>query len=116
MSYISILNEASQPNGLPISANFVIPSNSASQQLLLVSGTAWASAPGIIGFQILIDGDLVGQTTILANQQGVHLTFPTVFILLNLTLQQNHTLTLQIIPGTYTVTDAGDVFNAALLA
>ncbi len=118
MAVVSILNEVNSKTGLPIHANFTVPSNASAQQILMVTGSGFASQTNVaIGVQVVIEGNTVGEMYLFSNGANTHRAFAPVLIPLGLTPGQTGvTLTLQDDEGTPIVTDSNDWFSAALFA
>jgi hypothetical protein len=45
--------------------------------LIQISGTVWANSVGTAGFNVLLDGDPIGNTVAWFNQTASHMTVPT---------------------------------------
>ncbi len=102
----------SQPGPLPINATFNAPGDS--PMFIEVTGSVWTqSANQMIGIQVALDGNAIGQAQIFSNASATHRTVVPVYIPIKLT-QGQHTLTLSAItPGT-TVSDYNDFYTAVI--
>lgn len=109
MPIVPILNVKGGP--LPVSTQFKSPTDSGA--VIEVSGSLRSTgSPVLIGFNILIDGNVVGKSQIWSNQDDVHRT--TVPVLIPAPEDFNpHTLTLQA-ADTHSIGDQNDYFTANL--
>lgn len=102
----------SQPGPLPITINFKAPSDATA--MLEVNGSIWTqSANSMIGIQIAVDGNAVGQAQIFSNGASTHRAVVPAFIPIQLGYGQ-HSITLSAQPGTSTVSDKNDFYCAVL--
>ena len=110
MPIIPIFNLQSGP--LPISTQFKSPTDSG--VAIEVSGSLRSTgSPVLIGFQILIDGKVVGQSQIWSNADDVHRA--TVPMIVAAPEDYNpHTLTLQVM-NKNSIGDQNDYFTATLV-
>jgi len=110
MAIMPILNLKSGP--LPISAQFKSPTDGVA--VIEVSGSLRSNgSPILIGFQILIDGHIVGASQIWSNADNVHRA--TVPVLVSAPKDFNsHTLTLQPM-NSNSIGDQNDYFTAKLI-
>jgi len=110
MPLIPILNQHSGP--LPVSAQFKSPTDAGAS--IEVSGSVRSTgAPTLIGFQVLIDGKVVGQSNIWSNGDDIHRA--TVPVIVSTPQDFNpHTLTLQPL-NTHSIGDVNDYFTAKLI-
>jgi hypothetical protein len=109
MPIVPILDLTGGP--LPVSAEFKSPTDK--QTFIEVSGSLRSTgSPILIGFQILIDGQVVGKSQIWSNQDDVHrATVPAI-----VAAPQDfntHKLTLQSMDGN-SIGDQNDYFTAKL--
>jgi hypothetical protein len=107
---------------LPQVANMTV---TAPNQLLLVSGSAFAPAGGagrMLRMEILVDANVVGTCSVFANTELIHIPFVPAFIPLTLNPASNpFAVTLRpatsggFFPGGVTETDQNDVFEVTLI-
>jgi hypothetical protein len=97
------------PGPLPITAPFTAEGDG--PVLFFVAGSAWAGVEAKLGFNVLLDGQLVGVCTGYTNEGWSHKTLVPIFLPATLTAGQ-HTLTLEAFPGTNT--DQNDFFTTTL--
>ena len=110
MPIVPIFNSQSGP--LPISQQFKSPTDLG--PLIEVSGSLRSTgSPVLIGFQILIDGKVIGQSQIWSNADDVHRATVPVIIKAPADFN-NHTLTLQPM-NTHSIGDQNDYFTAKLV-
>jgi hypothetical protein len=107
MSVTESLINASGP--LPISAPFTAEGDG--PVLFYVAGSGWANATLKIGFNVLLDGELLGVCVGYTNEGSSHKTMVPLFLPATLTAGQ-HTLTFEAFQGTNT--DVNDFFTATL--
>jgi hypothetical protein len=82
--------------------------------VFIATGTAWStSAPNKIGFEVSLNGAVIGSVTMFANQNSVHMTLPTLFM--NATIPSNQPQKISITALDHTVTDFNDHFVVQLL-
>lgn len=115
MESILLLSQESQPNGLPMTRDFDVRTG-VGAKLLIVSGSAYATAPGHVVVEVLIGANVVGTLRAWAHAANHHVTFPTALIPVSLAEGATYTLTVRELDGSTTVTDHNDHFNAVLLA
>ena len=119
MPFTSVI---SQRGAMPIVANMTV---TAPNQLLLVSGSAFAPAGGagrMLAMEILIDANVVGTCMVFANTELTHVPFVPAFIPLTLNPGSSpFAVTLRpgtaggFSPGGVTATDQNDVFQVTLI-
>jgi hypothetical protein len=119
MPFTSVI---SQRGAMPIVANMTV---TAPNQLLLVSGSAFAPAGGagrMLAMEILIDANVVGTCMVFANTELIHVPFVPAFIPLTLNPGSSpFAVTLRpgtaggFSPGGVTATDQNDVFQVTLI-
>jgi hypothetical protein len=107
---------------LPQVANMTV---TAPNQLLLVSGSAFAPAGGagrMLRMEILVDANVVGTCSVFANTELIHIPFVPAFIPLTLNPASSpFAVTLRpttsggFFPGGVTETDQNDVFEVTLI-
>ncbi len=110
MPFVPIFNLHAGP--LPISAPFKSPTDAGA--VIEVSGSLRSTgSPVLIGFQVLIDGNVVGQSQIWSNADDVHRA--TVPVIVNAPKDYNsHKLTLQSM-NNHSIGDQNDYFTAKLV-
>ena len=97
---------------LPLTANFSSLSDGPVD--VVVTSTAWtATEAGPIGVQVLIDGTLIGNATLLANNITMHMTLPTIVGTANLTSLDGHSVEVSVTTE-ITTTDSNDYFTVNL--
>jgi hypothetical protein len=110
MPMIPIFNQQGGP--LPISAQFKSPTDVGA--VIEVSGSLRSNgSPILIGFEVLIDGTVVGKSLIWSNADNVHRA--TVPVIVNAPKDYNsHKLTLQAM-NSNSIGDQNDYFTAVLV-
>lgn len=105
-----IMNQQQGP--LPVNATFNAPSDA--PMYIEVIGSVWTqTTDSLIGIVIELDGQAIGTAQVFSNAQATHR--PVVPAYLPIQLQQGqHTLTLNPLSGTTTVSDVNDYFTAVL--
>jgi hypothetical protein len=83
-----------------------------STQVLQVSGSAWTNNPGLIGVNIVVDGNNVGACRGFTNEAASHKTLVEQKVILHLT-PGSHQIQLTALNNT-TNTDLNDNFNVLL--
>ncbi len=82
--------------------------------VFIVTATAWTqSAPGMIGYQLLLNGEVIGSCGMFANQNAVHMTLPTLCV--NAMIPSNQPQKVAVVPVGTTVTDGNDFFSVQML-
>jgi len=110
MPIVPILNLKGGP--LPISAQFKSPTDAPGVYIEVSGSLRSTGSPVLIGFQVLIDNKVVGQSQIWSNSDNVHRA--TVPVLVTPPQDFNtHTLTLQNMNGN-SIGDQNDYFTATL--
>ena len=119
MPFTSVISKRA---ALPIVANMTV---TAPNQLLLVSGSAFApagSGGGILTVEVLVDANVVGRCSVFANTDATHMALVPAFVPLTLAPASSpFAVTLR--PGTplfgfgagTTETDQNDFFEVALI-
>lgn len=109
----------SRKGAMPHVANMTV---TAPNQLLLVSGSAFASSGGagsMLTMEILVDANVVGTCSIFANTELTHIPFVPAFIPLTLNPASSpFAVTLRPATGFFggaTATDQNDVFEVTLI-
>jgi hypothetical protein len=103
---------AQQKGPLPITVNFNAISDSPCY--LEINGSVWTqSANSLIGIQIQLDGQTLGQANIFSNTQTTHRAVVPAYFPVQLKYGVQHTLVLSAAPGT-TVSDFNDFFTAVI--
>ena len=100
----------SQAGGLPIKATF----NSVGDEpvYLEVNGSIWTELPNfMIGILIQIDGQSVGQAVIFSNTPETHRAVVPAYIQLQLGFGQH---TIELLPLSFTLSDANDFYTAVI--
>ncbi|HET6978471.1 MAG TPA: hypothetical protein VFI24_19225 [Pyrinomonadaceae bacterium] len=101
-----------QKGPLPITVNFKAPSDSPC--CLVVNGSVWTqTANNMIGIQIQVDGQVLGQANIFSNTPATHRAVVPAYFPVQLKYGVQHTLVLSAAPGT-TVSDFNDFFTAVI--
>ena len=101
-----------QKGPLPIKAQFMAPGDM--PMYLEVTGSVWTTtANQMIGIQVAVDGNVVGQAHIFSNTASTHRNVVPVYLPVKLA-QGSHTVELSLAPNTTTTSDFNDFFNAAL--
>ena len=98
---------------LPMEAQFDSPAEG--PVIFVLSGTAWTQeAPCIIGLNLFIDGQGIGNTAMcFANENASHMAMRTTFIAFDNLSFGNHTLT--ILPyDNNTITDLNDYYQVTM--
>lgn len=114
MYCVSILNSTQAP--LPLVNTFTVPSDSAGEQVLLVSGAAFTENPNsMLQVDVVVGNNVVDTLQVFSNGKGTGRAFPTLFIPVRLA-PGTYTFTLRIRPGSSTLADGSCYFNAMLLA
>ncbi len=110
MAMIPIFNQHAGP--LPLTATFKSPTDGGA--IIYASGSLRSTkSPLLIGFQVLIDGHVVGTSQIWSNETNVHRATVPVIVTAPEDFKP-HTLTLQAMNGD-TVGDQNDYFTATLV-
>ncbi len=81
--------------------------------LLFLSASCWGNQAGLIGFDVLIDGQAVARLSVWANQPSTHLVLVPQIVPVTLSYG-DHTLTLAPFNG-WTIVDANDTFQFVLV-
>ena len=109
MAMVPILDLHAGP--LPVSVTFKSPSDGGA--VILVSGSLRSvNAPTLIGFEIVIDGHVVGKSVIWSNADNVHRATVPVVVKAPQDFNQ-HTLSLQVMNAN-SIGDQNDYFTAVL--
>jgi len=102
----------SQKGPLPITINFKAPGDFTCY--LEVNGSVWTqTANQMIGIQVQLDGNILGQANIFSNAAATHRAVVPAYFQLTLKYGVNHALVLSPAPGS-TVSDFNDFFTAVL--
>ena len=97
---------------LPLTATFTPAA--VGPVVFVVTGTAWLSAaPGSIGFQVYLNGDLIGTASMFANEGSDHMTLPSLFLNASITSQQQQKIAVVAVGAT--LTDFNDNFSVQML-
>ncbi len=109
MALVPLFNQHAGP--LPISVKFKSPTDGGAG--ILVSGSLRSvNAPTLIGFEVLLDGHVIGKSVIWSNADNIHRA--TVPVLVKGPQDFNeHTLTLQVM-NSNSIGDQNDYFTAVL--
>ena len=108
---MSIQVVINQKGPLPIKTTF--DSEGDAPVYLIVNGSVWTQSPNVmIGIQIWLDGNVVGQAQIFSNTATTHRTVVPAYIPVQLSYGQ-HTLALTPLPNS-TVSDVNDFFTAVI--
>jgi hypothetical protein len=100
----------SKQGALPITVNFNAVSDA--PVVLEVNGSVWTmNANTMIGFQVAIDGAVVGKAQVFSNAASTHRPVVPAYVPLQLKFGQ-HSLTLSALSGT--VSDVNDFYTAVL--
>lgn len=84
-------------------------------QLLYIAGSCYsANGNEMIGAQVLVDGDVIGNVTVFANEANSHKATVAQIIPMYLTMGM-HVLELVALPGSSTVSDENDVWSGSTL-
>jgi hypothetical protein len=101
-----------QKGPLPIKASFMAPGDM--PMYLEVLGSVWTTtASQMIGIQVAVDGNVIGQANIFSNGASTHRPVVPVYLPIKLN-QGSHTLELTLAPGTTTTSDFNDFYTAVL--
>lgn len=115
MAILSIMNEVSNPTGLPIVQSFTVPAGFPASQLLVVAGSAWSTTTNAqLTVQVLIGAQVVGQLLFFSNGNTTHRAFAPIFIPQGLT-PGSYTLTLRELDASPTTSDQNDWFSVVLI-
>lgn len=103
----------SQKQGpLPITATFSALSDAPGY--LEIAGSVWTTtANKMIGIQAVLDGNVLGTAQIFSNTASTHRAVVTAYFKVQLPYGQ-HSLTLNLNPGSPTTSDINDFFTAVL--
>jgi hypothetical protein len=96
---------------LPLSNTFKAPGDG--DVFFYLSGSAWSSTNASLSIQLLLDGNVIGETIGCTNELSSHKTLVPVFIGANLTYD-THTIEIQAGNST-TTTDINDNFQVMLV-
>ena len=100
----------SQKGPLPITVNFNSPGDLSA--VLEINGSVWTqNANTMIGIQVQLDGQALGQASIFSNGASTHRAVVPAYFPVNLSYGKPHTLVLSAAPGG-TVSDFNDFFTA----
>jgi len=101
-----------QKGPLPITVNFKAPADSPCY--LEINGSVWTqTANNMIGIQVQLDGQALGQANIFSNTQATHRAVVPAYFPIQLKYGVQHTLVLSAAAGT-TVSDFNDFFTAVI--
>ena len=103
----------SQKGPLPISVGFNAPGDM--PVYFEVNGSVWTTtANNMIGIQVELDGQVLGQAQIFSNTASTHRAVVPGYFPVKLTYGQQHKLTLSAVPGSTTTSDFNDFFTAVI--
>lgn len=103
----------SQKGPLPITINFKSPGDMPCT--LEVSGSVWTTtANQMIGIQVQLDGQTLGQANIFSNTSTTHRAVVPAYFNVQLKYGVQHALVLSVAPGGTTTSDFNDFFTAVL--
>ena len=110
MAFTQVVIQGAGP--LPLSGNVTPVSNYPAT--IFVSGSAWSQTPNMpIGFEVLLDGNLVGKAQFFVNEASTHRTLVAPMLQLQFPDFNQHQITLQPLPGT--TTDQNDFFSVTVM-
>lgn len=103
-----------QEGPLPVSSKFTAPADGS--VMFVLSGTAWTeNAPALIGVNLLLDGEGIGNAAmIFANQNSDHTALRTTFILYENLTPGDHLLQVEAAYANK-VSDVNDYFQVTIL-
>ncbi len=110
---MSVQVVVSQKGPLPITVNFSAPGDM--PVYLEVNGSVWTqTANAMIGIQVQLDGQVLGQAQIFSNAVATHRTVVPGYFPVKLAYGKQHSLTLSAIPNSKTVSDLNDFFTVVI--